>query len=126
MFSFNFGPGAFLFLCALLPLVLADNLFAGCYSMLPGNSVAPAAPVLRSSSLDCSVSPLLTLLPEIYERMLIDRMDVHQTLIRTTMLPLDNVSVQTVHRTNKACSWAMKTLVARTTIIEISELHTCR
>jgi hypothetical protein len=65
MFSFKFGPGAFFFLCALLPLVLADNLFAGCYSTLPTNSVAPTAPVLRSSSLDCSVSLRITLLPDI-------------------------------------------------------------
>ena len=61
MFSFNFGPGAFFFLCALLPLVLADNLFAGCYSTLPTNSFAPTGNVMRSSSLDCSVNPLLTL-----------------------------------------------------------------
>jgi hypothetical protein len=126
MFSFKFGPGAFFFLCALLPLVLADNLFAGCYSMLPGSSVAPAAPVLRSSSLDCSVSPFYQILAYEYDRMLIGRMDVQPILIHITMLPLDNVFVQTVHRINKACNLATRTLVARTTIIEISGLRTCR
>ena len=58
--------------------------------------------------------------------MLIDRMDVQPILIRTTTLPLDNVTVRTVHPSNQACSWATKTPVVQITIIEISELHTCR
>jgi len=64
MFSFNLGPGAFFFICALVPLVLADNLFAGCYSTLPTVNNSPT-PRLRSSSLDCSVSPRFTLLPNV-------------------------------------------------------------
>lgn len=100
MFSFTFGPGVFFLLCALLPLVLADNLFAGCYNALPGSAVAPSTgSALRASSNDCSVSALFLLLPQ--TRILIDRPDVLPTLTLTTTPRLDNVSAQTVHPTSR-------------------------
>lgn len=56
MFSFKIGPGALVLLSVVLPAVLADNLFAGCYIALPSNSnPPPTGSVLRASSLDCSV-----------------------------------------------------------------------
>jgi hypothetical protein len=46
----------FLLSSFLIPFCLADNLFAGCYSTIPGNSVAPVGQPLRFSSAHCSVS----------------------------------------------------------------------
>lgn len=44
---------------ALLPLALADNLFAGCYSAIPG-SVAPTTGTQRRASSDeCNVSTII-------------------------------------------------------------------
>lgn len=44
-----------------LPLVFADNMFAGCYINTPGNTVAPATgPATRDSSDLCNVSLILS------------------------------------------------------------------
>lgn len=44
-----------------LPIVFADNMFAGCYSKNPGGTAAPATgPATRDSSDLCNVSPTLS------------------------------------------------------------------